>query len=102
MPFVLRHLCYNILMKCCILLLTEKEKMDYAGTSLHLTIPVDSTNGTVTCNDTIVTVFDDNIVEYSEKFAIEVVYSDPSLRIGYPNRVTVVIKDDDSKLNHKS
>ncbi len=76
----------------------SEEGRDYEATSYSITIPAGSFSGSLTCSDTIVTVLDDDSVEPSESFGIELVSSDPVLYIGDPNSAPVVIVDDDSKL----
>ncbi len=73
------------------------EGLDYEATPLSIIIPAGSVNGSLACSDAIVTVIDDDIVEMSESFGIELMSSDPVLYIGDPNSALVVIMDDNSK-----
>ncbi len=79
------------------LLFLSEEGLDYEAITLSIIIPAGSANGSLTCCDTVVTILDDDIVEYSERFGIVLVSSDPVLYIGDPNSEPVVIVDDDSK-----
>ena len=54
-------------------------------------------NNTATCVNINNLVIDDDIVEYTEYFSVDLVYSFPPVKVGEPSNATVLILDNDSK-----
>lgn len=60
-----------------------------------VTIPLNSTNGTLTCFDLDDIVLDDNIIEGNESFSIQIMQTSPEITVFQPDTFDVNIEDKD-------